>query len=188
MKPLYARALTDEERQVLRQGLKSSNGFTVRRGQMVLLSADEQLKVDEIGRRLGCQGQAVRQAIHAFERGGLRCLEPKAKGNPTDRRALDDAAREHLRELIHHSPRDLGYETSLWTLELLAQACCEQGITATRVTGETIRATLVAMGIAWRWVKQRINSPVRTMGSKKAARLAETAGAAALRLVVGGPR
>jgi hypothetical protein len=61
----------------------------------------------------------------------LRCLYPKAKGNPTDRRALDDAAREQLREFISHSPRDLGYETSLWTLDLLAQACFEQGITAT---------------------------------------------------------
>jgi len=159
MKPLYARKLTDEERQALRQSLKSRNGFAVRRGQMLMMSADEQLKVDEIGRRVGCQGQAVRQAIHAFHQEGLSCLQPKAKGNPTDRRALDDRAREQLRELIRRSPRDLGYETSLWTLELLAQACFEQGLTATRVTGETIRATLAALGIQWRRVKQFINSP-----------------------------
>jgi transposase len=159
MKPLYARALTDEEREVLRQNLKSSNGFMVRRAQMILMSADEGLKVDAIGHRVGCQGQAVRQAIHAFHREGLRCLQPKAKGNPTDRRALDDAAREQLRDLIRRSPRDIGYETSLWTLDLLSQACFEQGITSIRVTGETIRATLAAMGINWRRVKQFINSP-----------------------------
>jgi transposase len=159
MKPLYARSLTDEERQVLRQSLKASNGFTVRRAQMLLLSADEGMKVDAIGQHVGCQGQAVRQAIHAFHREGLRCLQPKAKGNPTDRRALDDAAREDLRNLIRRSPRELGYETSLWTLDWLAQACFEQGITTTQVTGETIRATLAAMGIAWRRVKQRIHSP-----------------------------
>jgi transposase len=159
MRALYARPLTDEERQILRQNLKSSNGFTVRRAQMLLLSADEGLKVAAIGQRVGCQGQAVRQTIHAFHREGLNCLQPKAKGNPTDRRALDDAARQHLRDLIRRSPRDLGYETSLWTLDMLAQACFEQGITATRVTGETIRATLAALGISWRRVKQRINSP-----------------------------
>jgi transposase len=159
MKAIYARPLTDEERQILRQHLKSSNGFTGRRAQMLLLSADEGLKVDAIGQRVGCQGQAVRQAIHAFHREGLRCLQPKAKGNPTDRRALDDTAREQLREQIRHSPRELGYETSLWTLDLLAQACFEQGITATRVTSETIRATLAALGMSWRRVKQRINSP-----------------------------
>jgi transposase len=120
MKPRYARSLTHEKRQVLRQSLKSSNGFTVRRAQMVLLSAEEGIKVNAIGERVGCQGQAVRQAIHAFHQEGLSCLHPKAKGNPTDRRVLDDAARERLRELIRRSPRDLRYETSLWTLDLLA--------------------------------------------------------------------
>lgn len=159
MKPLYARALTDEERRALRQSLKSGNGFRVRRAQMILMSADEQIKVDEIGRRVGCQGQAVRQAIHAFEREGLRCLTPKAKGNPTDRRALDDVGREQLRELIRRSPRDIGYDTSLWTLDLLAQACFEQGITTKQVSGETIRATLASMGIRWQRVKQFIHSP-----------------------------
>lgn len=63
MKPLYARPLTEEERQVLRQSMKSANGFTVRRAQMLLLSADEGLKVAGIAQRVGCQGQAVRQAI-----------------------------------------------------------------------------------------------------------------------------
>jgi hypothetical protein len=72
---------------------------------------------------------------------------------------LDDAAREQLRDLIRRSPRDIGYETSLWTLDLLAQACFELGITTRQVTGETIRSTLAAMGISWRRVKQWINSP-----------------------------
>jgi transposase len=134
---------------------------------MLLLSADERLKVDAIGQRVGCQGQAVRQAIHAFHREGLSCLQPKAKGNPTDRRALDQTARQQLRDLIRRSPRDLGYETSLWTLDLLAQACVEQGLTTRRVTGETIRATLAAMGIGWRRVKQRITSPDPHYTAKK---------------------
>lgn len=126
---------------------------------MLLMSADEQLKVDEIGRRVGCQGQAVREAIHAFHREGMDSLKPKATGNPSDRRALDEAARERLRALIRRSPRELGHATSLWTLDLLAQACFEQGITARQVSGETIRATLAAMGIHWRRVKQFIHSP-----------------------------
>jgi transposase len=134
---------------------------------MLLLSADERLKVDAIGQRVGCQGQAVRQAIHAFHREGLSCLQRKAKGNPPDRRGLDQTARQQLRDLIRRSPRDLGYETSLWTLDLLAQACVEQGLTTRRVTGETIRATLAAMGIGWRRVKQRITSPDPHYTAKK---------------------
>ena len=167
MKPLYARPLTDEERQTLRQSLKSANGFTVRRAHMLLMSAEDHLKVDLIGQRLGCQGQAVRQAIHAFHRDGLTCLEAKAKGSGKDRRALDETARQQLRDLIRCSPRDLGYDTSLWTLPLLAQACLEQGLVAMPITGETVRATLAAMGIAWRRAKQRITSPDRHYGTKK---------------------
>jgi hypothetical protein len=45
MKPLYVRPLSEAERQVLRQHLKSANGFTVRRAQMLLMSGEEGLKV-----------------------------------------------------------------------------------------------------------------------------------------------
>lgn len=166
MKPLYARPLTDEERQVLRQSLKSSCGFTVRRAQMLLLSAEGR-KVAAIGQQVGCQGQAVREAIHAFHVEGLSCLRAKAKGNPRDRRALDDTARNQLRELIRRSPREVGYETSLWTLDLLAEACVDLGLSGTRVSGETIRATLAVMGIDWRRAKQRITSPDRLYTVKK---------------------
>jgi|GEM_PF-5004827 len=77
MRAIYARELPEEERTQLRRSLKSGNGFTVCRAQMILKSADEGLKVDEIGKRLGCTGQTVREAIHAFDREGLNCLEAK---------------------------------------------------------------------------------------------------------------
>lgn len=169
MKPLYARPLTDEERAGLRQSLKSKHGFTVRRAHMLLLSADEQLKVDMIGERLGCQGQALREAIHAFHREGLACLQPKPKGNRQDQRALNEAARQQLGELVRRSPRELGYDTSLWTLPLLAEACLKQGLVTSAITGETVRATLVAMGIMWRRAKQRISSPDLQYARKKSA-------------------
>jgi len=167
MKPLYARALTDEERDSLRQSLKSSDGFRVRRAQMILMSADEHVKVAEIGRRVGCQGQAVRVAIHAFHQQGLACLEAGSHARHDDQRAFDDPAREQLRNLIQQSPREFGYETSLWTLELLAQVSFEQGLTATQVTGETVRATLQAMGITWQRAKHWITSPDANYTVKK---------------------
>jgi hypothetical protein len=159
MKPLYARELTAEERDSLHQSLKSSDGFRVRRAQMILLSADEQLKVNEIGRRVGCQGQAVRVAIHAFHEKGLACLEAGGHARHDDQRAFDDVAREQLGEMIQHSPRDFGYDTSLWTLDVLAQASFEQGVTEMLVTGETVRATLASMGMSWQRAKHWITSP-----------------------------
>ena len=89
MRPLYARELTEEERSHLRQGLKSHSGFTVRRAQMILKSADEGLKVNVIAQQLGCSGQAVRKAIHAFHKEGLAYLEIKPVGRKDDQRASD---------------------------------------------------------------------------------------------------
>lgn len=159
MKPLYARPLTDEERPTLRQSVKSRDGFRVRRAHMILMSAEEQLKVNEIGRRLGCQGQAVREAIHAFHEKGLDCLQAGSHARHDDQRAFDDEARHRLQELVRRSPRDLGYDASLWTLDLLAQACFDRGLTTRRVTGETVRATLATMAITWQRAKHWISSP-----------------------------
>ncbi len=134
---------------------------------MILMSADEQLKVNEIGRRVGCQGQAVRITINAFHENGLACLAAGSQARHDDQRAFDDAAREQLRELIQHSPRDFDYDTSLWTLDLLAQASFEQGLTEMLVTGETVRATLASMGISWQRAKHWITSPDPHYAAKK---------------------
>jgi transposase len=167
MKPLYVHALTDKERARLHQSLKSSDGFTVRRAQMILMSAEEGLKVDEIGKRLGYQGQTVRETIHAFEQRGMECLAAGSRARHDNQRAFDDHARERLQELLRHSPRELGYESSLWSLVLLAQASFEQGLTTNRVSGETVRATLLAMGIQWQRAKDWINSPDPHYETKK---------------------
>jgi transposase len=167
MKPLYARPLTEEERRHLRQRLKARSGFTVRRAQMILKSADDGLKVGDIAQELGCSDQTVREALHAFHHEGLRCLEVKKAGRKDDQRAFDDAGREHLRELIRRSPRDYGHESSLWTLDLLAATSVETGLVQTTITGETVRATLVAMGINWRRAKKRITSPDKHYERKK---------------------
>jgi len=167
MKPLYVRPLTKDEQESLRANLKSADGFTVRRAQMLLMSAEERLKVDEIGKRLGCQGQTVRETIHAFHQNGLACLQKSSRSRHDDQRAFNEAARQALQELIRRSPRELGHETSLWTLELLAQVSFEQGLTATPITGETVRATLAAMGIGWRRAKHWISSPDPHYQTKK---------------------
>lgn len=167
MKPLYARPLTEEERASLRQSLKANSGFSVRRAQMILKSADEGLKVGDIAQELGCSDQTVREAIHAFHNEGLRCLNLKKAGRKDDQRAFDTAARMQLRELIRHSPRDYGHESSLWTLDLLAETSVQEGLVQTVITGETVRATLVAMGINWRRAKKRITSPDRHYERKK---------------------
>jgi hypothetical protein len=76
------------------------------------------------------------------------------------RDAFDEESAERLREMLHHSPREFGYDTSLWTLAMAAQVSFEEGLTQRRVSGETIRATLVRLlGVRWQRAKRWITSP-----------------------------
>jgi hypothetical protein len=53
--------------------------------------------------------------------------------------AFDAAGAERLRSLLHCSPRDFGHPTSVWTLELAAEVAYAEGLTARRVSDETVR-------------------------------------------------
>jgi len=71
----------------------------------------------------------------------------------------DDEGAERLRALLHRAPRDFGHPTSVWTLELAAEVAYAEGLTAQRVSDETVRATLARLGIRWRRAKTWITSP-----------------------------
>ena len=167
MKALYARQPTVEEREELESGLKSSLALTIRRCQMILISADEQLKVDAIGRRVGRSGQSVRDVINSFNETGIDCIYPQQVGRQDDQRAFDDTARERLHEFILCSPREFGYDTSLWTLGLLADVSYEQGLTVSRVHIDTVSETLKQMGLPWKRAKRTIHSPDPNYEGKK---------------------
>ncbi len=156
--PIYVRTLTDTERAALRDGLQSADAFVLRRCQILLASAKRQ-QVPDIARTLSCNRQTVRNAIHAFNADGLACLRPSSSRPHTIHVAFDTARAEALRDLLHRSPRDFGHPTSLWTLELAAEVSFAEGLTPTRVSDETIRATLARLGVRWRRAKQWITSP-----------------------------
>lgn len=61
--------------------------------------------------------------------------------------------------MLHRSPRDFGHPTSLWTLDLAAATAHAEGLTTTRVSGETVRATLVRQKVHWKRAKRWITSP-----------------------------
>jgi len=108
MKAIYARKPSKEERQKLESGLKSPVGATVRRSQIILMSADERKTAQEIGERIGQSDQQVRNVLHAFNEAGISCLKLLSRARHDDQRTYDDDARERLRELIRQSPREHG--------------------------------------------------------------------------------
>jgi transposase len=165
--PLFVRPLSDAEREALEAGLRSSQAFTLRRCQVLLASARGET-VPGIARAVGCNEQTVRNAIHAFHRRGLAALAPGSSRPRTIRAAFDAVGAQRLTELLHRSPREFGHPTSLWTLPLAAEVAFAEGVTATRVTGETVRATLERLGVRWRRAKRWLTSPDPAYDRKKA--------------------
>jgi transposase len=157
-KPIFVRDLTPEEREQMRVGLRSSDAFTVRRCQILLASVrGETARV--IAEFLGCDGQTVRNAIRAFNERGVDALKSGSRRPHTVHRVFDGERAEALRALVHRSPREFGKESSLWTLELAAEVSFEQGLSAYQVSDETIRQTLLRLGVKWKRAKHWITSP-----------------------------
>jgi hypothetical protein len=103
----------------------------------------------------------------------MRCMPSTRRGSPAcrssprapttgahrTRLAFGPEPAERLRALLHRSPRDFGTPSSLWTLEWAAEVSLAEGIVPTRVSGETIRQTLLRLGINWQRAKHGISSP-----------------------------
>ncbi len=158
--PIFVRSFSDEEREALQAGLRSKNTFTLRRCQILLASSRGEY-APKIAESLGCGQQTVRDAIHDFNERGVDALAAKSSRPRRTRDAFDEESAELLREMLHRSPREFGYDnTSLWTLEMAAQASFEEGLTQRRVSGETIRSTLARLlGVRWQRAKRWITSP-----------------------------
>ena len=137
------RELNPEELVTLKQGLRSSDAFTLRRCQN-LLASNQGHAPQQISAQLHCSDQCVREAIHATQ---------------TNRSAIDAAGLERLRGLLHQSPRQFGQNTSVWTLSGLAQVSLAPGITSREVSDETIRRALKKLGENWKRARKWITRP-----------------------------
>jgi len=164
--PIFVRPLSDADQQILTTALRAAEAFTVRRSQILLASARGST-VPQIARSLTCNEQTVRNAIHAFNRDGFGALTLGSSRPQTTQAAFDAASAERLRALLHCSPRDFGYSTSLWTLDLAACEAQRQGLTDRLVSGETVRVTLVRLGVHWLRAKRWITSPDPAYARKK---------------------
>jgi transposase len=165
--PIFVRALTDAERDRLEGGLRSPDVYVVRRCQILLASARGEW-VPRIAATLGCNDQTVRTVIREFEREGLEACLARGSHRPhTIQAKVDAVAAEQLRALLHQSPRTFGKPTSVWTMELAAEVSFAEGITAERVSGETVRQAILRLGVRWRRAKQWITSPDPEYARKK---------------------
>jgi transposase len=156
--PIFVRPLSEEEHKQLEAGLRSSDAFVLRRAQILLASSRGE-RVPSIARALSCDQQTVRNAIHTFHRSGPAALCAGSHHPHRVRRVVEVVDTDACKALLHRPPRDFGYETSLWTLDLVAKEALKLGWTSRLVSGEAIRQLLKKLGINWKRAKHWISSP-----------------------------
>jgi transposase len=156
--PIFIRPLTEDERQHIQKGLRSSDAFVLRRCQILTASARGE-RAPMIARQLGCDDQTVRNVIHGFNTQGLAVLHEGSSRPHRLRTAFSEEGAQQLKELLHRSPRDFGKNRSTWTLELAAQASFEQGIISCEVSDECVRRALKRLKTNWKRAKHWITSP-----------------------------
>ena len=107
MKPLFVRELSDPERKTLQAGLRSSDGFMVRRCHILLASARRDTTT-VIAKAIGCSPQAVRNVLRAFETRGLAVVTLQSRRPHTAAKLFDAERSQRLKALLHQSPRQFG--------------------------------------------------------------------------------
>lgn len=147
-------------------GLRSSDAFTLRRCQILLASSRGE-RATHIARSLSCDDQTVRNAIKAYNHKGVSALQEGSSRPRTIHAAFTQESAQALRGLLRRSPREVGKDTSVWTLELAAEVSFETGLTRERVSAETVRATLERLGVRWLRAKEWIASPDPQYARKK---------------------
>ena len=156
--PLFVRQLTLDECHQLTAGLRSKSAFTLKRCQILLQSSEKQT-VQQIVEHLRVAPQSVRNVIHAFNQRGLECLRERSHVPLSIQPVLTEDKREQLYTILHHSPRVYGKNRSTWTLKLLAEVPCEQGLSEHVLSAPTRQDAIKRRDVAWKRAKHWISSP-----------------------------
>jgi transposase len=155
-KPTYVPPLTEQQLAELDELYRKTKVPRLRmRAQMILLSAENRLKVSEIAEIVRESDATVLRWLKRYMAEGVRGLEDAPR--PSRERTVTDTYCEKLIEAVRRRPRSLDLPFSLWTLQRLADYMAEQ--TGIRVSAETVRRTLKDAGIALSRPQHTISSP-----------------------------
>ncbi len=149
-------ALSEEQRVALEQFYRKTQVPRVRtRAQMILLSAEQGLKAEEIAGIVRESAVTVLTWLKRYLAEGIEGLQdaPRAGRSAT----VTEEFRKSLLESVRRRPRSLGLAYSMWTLQRLADYLAEK--TGIRVSDETIRRELAKEDIVFSRPQHTISSP-----------------------------
>jgi len=156
MEKLYVSSLSEEQKVELDELYRKTEVPRVRtRAQMVLLSAEKKLKVDEIADIVRESSVTVLRWLHRYMAEGMQGLMDAPRAGRSS--ILTDEFRKRLLEVVRRRPRSLELEFSMWTLQRLADFMAED--TGIRVSTETLRRALAKEDIVFSRPQHTISSP-----------------------------
>jgi transposase len=155
-KAIYVPALTEPQRVELEQLYRKTEVPRVRtRAQMVLLSAEQKLKAEEIAEVVRESSVTVLRWLHRYISEGIEGLKDAPRAGRSS--MVTTAFRKRLLEVVRRRPRSMDLEYSMWTLQRLADFLAEE--TGIRVSDETIRRELAKEDIVFSRPQHTISSP-----------------------------
>jgi transposase len=156
MEKLYVSSLSEEQKVELDELYRKTEVPRVRtRAQMMLLSAEKKLKVDDIADIVRESSVTVLRWLHRYMAAGIQGLLDAHRSGRSS--ILTDEFRKRLLEVVRRRPRSLELEYSMWTLQRLAELMAED--TGIRVSTETLRRALAKEDIAFSRPQHTISSP-----------------------------
>jgi transposase len=156
MEKLYVSSLSEEQKVELDELYRKTEVPRVRtRAQIVLLSAEKKLKVDEIADIVRESSVTVLRWLHRYMAEGIQGLMDAPRAGRSS--ILTDEFRKRLLEVVRRRPRSLALEFSMWTLQRLADFMAED--TGIRVSTETLRRALAKEDIVFSRPQHTISSP-----------------------------
>jgi transposase len=156
MKRIQVPPLTEDQLSELEELYQKTKKPRYRtRAQMVLLSAEKNLKAEEIAQIVRESHLSVLRWLKRYLAEGMEGLmdSPRSGRSTT----VTEDYRKRLLEIVHRRPRSLGLEYSMWTLRRLADYLAEE--TGIRVSHETVRRTLAKEDIVFSRPQHTISSP-----------------------------
>ena len=156
MRPIQLSPMTHTQREQLDRLYRTTKVPRLRtRAQMVLLAAEQGLKVPQIARIVRESEATVLRWLKRYRAEGMEGLQDAPRpGRPSP---MTEAYKAELLAAVRRRPRSIGLPFSLWTLQRLVDYLAEQ--TGMRVSDETVRRALKHAGIVLSRPQHRISSP-----------------------------
>lgn len=156
MKAIIVPPLSQEQEQELEVLYRTTKDPRLRtRAQMVLLSAEKQMKAGEIAEIVRESHATVLLWLHRYLAEGVEGLQDAPRsGRP---KTITSEYQTRLLEVVRQRPRSLDLPFSMWTLQRLADYLAEQ--TGIRISDDSVRRLLGEADIVFSRPQHAVTSP-----------------------------